>query len=267
MCSSDLHVDTEGNRKVLLDLNNTAGLDLHSKAGLLLTQNEFCNYFTIYSDIYHYDMKSNKLQRLTECGRFLSARWSSDGEQIIAVHHDAGKFELQRLDKKAEFKESLWQAKDNEILGQIDVSPDGLSVVASLWRKGDGWNIERFNLANKRWTKLTRGVSIAANPQYTVDGNVLFSMEVNDVYNLHLYKTDTGNVTQLTNLIGGAFQSSQATVDGPIYYAGYSAEGFAIYKLELDVEWDNKDKNFIDIVGLLDDAMTKIGRASCRERV
>ncbi|VAW53705.1 hypothetical protein MNBD_GAMMA05-1208 [hydrothermal vent metagenome] len=246
-----MHVDTKGNRKVLADLNNGAGLDLHAKAGLLLTQNEFCNYFTIYSDIYHYDVKNNKLQRLTECGRFLSARWMPDGEQIMAVHHEAGKFELQLLDKKAAFKENLWQAKRGEILGQIDVSPDGRSVVASLWRKGDGWNIERFDIASKHWTKLTRGVSIAANPQYTANGDILFSMEVNDVYNLHQYKTDTGDVTQLTNLIGGAFQSSQATTDGPIYYAGYSAEGFAIYKLELD----DTEKKAIDIVELLDDTI------------
>jgi len=246
-----MHLDAKGTTKALIDLNNGAGLDLHTKAGLLLTQNEFCNYFTIYSDIYHYDADNNKLERLTECGRFLFARWHSDGEQIIAVHHDAGKFELQRLDKKAEFKENLWRSKNGEILGQIDVSPDGQSVVASLWRKGDGWNIERFDITDKSWTKLTQGVSIAANPQYTEDGNVLFSMERDDVYNLHQYDTGTGTVTQLTNLIGGAFQSSQARSGGPVYYAGYSAEGFAIYKLELD----DTDKSAIDIVELLDDAI------------
>ena len=247
-----MHVDTDGDRKILVDLNNGAGLDLHSEAGLLLTQNEFCNYFTIYSDIYRYDVGGNKLQRLTECGRFLSARWHPDGEQIIAVHHEAGKFELQLLDQEAEFKENLWQARDGEILGQIDVSPDGRSVVASLWRKGDGWNIERFDIAKKSWTKLTLGVSVTANPQYTEDGDILFSMEADDVYNLYRYKTATGNVTKLTNLIGGAFQSSQATTDGPVYYVGYSAEGFAIYKLKLG----DTEKNNIDIAGILDETIT-----------
>jgi hypothetical protein len=228
-----IHVDDEGNRETLVDLNDGAGLDLHPEAGLLLTQNEFCNYFTIYSDIYRYDVNNNKLQRLTECGRYLSARWHLDGKQIVAVHHEAGRFELQLLDKDAQFKENLWQAGNGEILGQIDVSPDGRYIVASLWRKGDGWNIERFDIASKRWMKLTQGVSIATDPQYTEDGDILFSMEEDEVYNLYRYKTKIGNVTQLTNLIGGAFQSSQAVVGGPIYYAGYSAKGFAIYKLDV----------------------------------
>ena len=228
-----IHVDTEGHRENLVELNSGGGLDLHPESGLLLTQNEFCNYFTLYSDIYRYDTSRKKLQRLTECGRFLSARWHPDGEQIIAVHHEAGKFELQVLDEDARVKETLWQANNNEIMGQIDVSPDGHYVVASLWRRGDGWNIERFDIQNKRWTKITRDARIAANPQYTENGDILFSLEAAGVYNLHRYDSGTAEVEQLTNLIGGAFQSSQAKTGGPIYYVGYSAEGFAIYKLKV----------------------------------
>ena len=237
-----IHVDADGNKEELVELNSSGGLDLHKKSGLLLTQREFCNYFTIYSDIYRYDTSSKKLQRLTECGRFLSARWHPDGKQILAVHHEAGNFELQLLDKNARVKENLWRASNNEIIGQIDVSPDGHYVVASLWRRGDGWNIESFDIKNKHWTKITRGASIAANPQYTENGDILFSMEAGGVYNLHRYDSGTGQVEQLTNLIGGAFQSSQAKTGGPIYYVGYSAEGFAIYKLEVDGSVKNNMK-------------------------
>jgi hypothetical protein len=232
--ASLMFINADGNSKELIDLNSGADLDVHPEAGLLLTQNEFCNNYTIYKDIYLYDKSKNKLKRLTECGRYLFANWLPDGKKIIAVHHETGHFELQLLDEQAQLQEVLWQAANGEILGQIDVSPDGKKVVASKWRRGDGWNLELFDLTKKRWEKITRGVSITANPQFDPDGDILFSLETNGVYNLHRYFSATGRVKQITNLIGGAFQSSQASKNGAIYYTGYTAQGYAIYKLDTD---------------------------------
>ena len=237
--ASLMFINSDGNIEELIDLNNGADLDVHPAAGLLLTQDEFCNNYSIYKDIYLYDKSKNKLKRLTECGRYLFASWFPDGKQIIAVHHETSRFELQLLDEHAQLQEVLWQADNGEILGQIDVSPDGKNVVASKWRKGDGWNLELFDLTNKRWKKITRGVSITANPQFDPDGDILFSLETNGVYNLHRYFSATGKVEQITNLIGGAFQSSQASKNGAIYYTGYTAQGYAIYKLDMDKPSDS----------------------------
>jgi len=226
-----MQADSEGNVLELARLNNNVNLDVHAQAGLLLTQNEYCNKYTIYSDIYRYDENKKKVKRLTKCGRYLYVSWFPDGKQIAAVKHGIDFFELQILDGEAKFKQSLWRSEEDEIVGQIDVSPDGRYIVASIWRRGKGWNIEQFNIAQQTWDEITTGVSIAANPQYTPEGDILFSLEAGGVYNLHRYNIASKKIGQVTNLIGGAFQSSQASVDGPIYYAGYSAEGYAIYKL------------------------------------
>ncbi len=177
-----MHVDATGKTEELLRLNNIINLDVHPQSGLLLTQNEYCNNYEIYSEIYLYDKSNDELKRLTECGRFLFASWFPDGKQIAAVFHDVSNFELQLLDADAKLKKVLWQGKNDEIIGQIDVSPDGNNIVASVWRKGKEWNIERFNLTEKRWVNVTTGASIAANPQYDPDGNVLFSLEADGVY-------------------------------------------------------------------------------------
>ncbi len=224
--------DAEGNAQELARLNNNVNLDVHPQAGLLLTQNEYCNRYTIFSDIYRYDESKKKLKRLTSCGRFLFASWFPDGKQIAAVQHDIKHFQLQLLDAEANLKQVLWRAEDGEILGQIDVSPDGNNIVASIWRRGEGWNVELFDVKKQDWKNITTGASIAANPQYTPDGKIMFSLEADGVYNLQRYDPKTGNSEQLTNLVGGAFQSSQASAGGPVYYAGYSAEGYAIYKLD-----------------------------------
>lgn len=230
--ASLMHIDADGNKAELVELNSAADLDLHPQAGVLLTQNEFCNNYTVYKDIYRYDKASGKLKRLTECGRYLFASWHPDGKQMIAVHHDAARFQLHRLDEQAQLIEELWSFGENEIAGQIDVSPDGTKVVAAIWRPASGWNLELYDLATSRWKKITRGVNIAAYPQFSPDGNIVFSLEEEGVYNLHRYLTRSGKIEQLTNLIGGAFQSSQARVDGPVYYTGYTADGYAIFKID-----------------------------------
>jgi hypothetical protein len=260
--ASLMHINSEGKSQALIDLNGEAQLDLHVTAGLLLTQNEFCNNYTIYSDIYRYHFDTKKLKRLTQCGRYLFASWFPDGKQIMAVHHNAGKFELQQLDEKAQLKTVLWQAEDNEIIGQIDVSKDGKQVVASVWRKGYGWNIELFDIKHKQWRQVTQGTSIAVYPQYTQDGDILFSMEADGVYNLYRYHLPghlkAEKVEQLTNLIGGAFQSSQPHENGSIYYSGYSAEGFAIYEIIMDKMMPDKaEVDGLERVGLHDELHDK----------
>ena len=232
--ASLMHIDSKGQKQELVDLNSGADLDAHPTAGLLLTQDEYCNNYTIYKDIYLYDTTLGELKRLTECGRYLSASWHPEGKNIIAAHHDAGKFELHLLDGSAQLQEVLWRGSNGEILGQIDVSPDGKHLVAAKWRRGNGWNLELFNIEKRSWVKITRNVSIAANPRFSADGNILFSLEANGVYNLHRYDVVSKQVTRVTNTIGGAFQSSQASSDGDIYYVGYSAEGYAVYQLALD---------------------------------
>jgi len=232
--ASLMHINSAGAVAELAELNNGADLDVHPVAGVLLTQKEFCNNYTIYKDIYLYDEELSRLKRLTKCGRYLFANWHPNGKNIYAVHNDANEFEIHLLDKSGQLQEVLWRASNGEILAQIDVSADGKNIVASKWRRGNGWNLELFNVEKRSWIKITKGVSITANPQFSPDGNILFSLEADGAYNLYRYIVASREVEQLTNLIGGAFQSSQASVDGAIYYAGYSAEGYAIYKLKTD---------------------------------
>lgn len=225
-------IDSNGEIQELAALNGSATIDLHPDAGLLLTQNEFCNNYTVFSDIYKYDKVHSKLKRLTECGRYLYVSWFPDGKHMAAVQFNAGHFALQLLDEEAGLQKTLWQGNDSDIVGQIDVAPDGKNIVASIWRKGGGWNLELFDVSEKHWKKITTGTSVKVNPQFDSAGNILFSMEADEVYNLYRYDIKTENVERLTNVIGGAFQSSQADNGGSIYYTGYGAQGYAIYKLE-----------------------------------
>ncbi|MBE9567492.1 MAG: hypothetical protein IMF14_02270, partial [Proteobacteria bacterium] len=175
--ASLMHINAAGESEALLTLNGGSDMDLHARSGILLTQSEYCNNYTVYRDIYLYRPEQDSLDRLTECGRYIHVSWFPDGGQIAAVHHDYGKISLHLLDEKAELIKDLWQGEDGEIIGQIDVSPDGRKIVASMWRRDGGWNLELFDIAAGKWTKITTGSNITAYPQFVENGDILFSYE------------------------------------------------------------------------------------------
>ena len=221
-----------GEPAVLAQVHTGADIDVQAGSGVLVVQPEFCNQYTFYRDIYRYDETTGELKRLTECARYVRAAWHPDGG-IIAVHHEAGRFELHRLDRDAKLEQVLWRSEDEEVLSQIDVSPDGRRLAAAIWRKHTGWNIELFDLETKTWRALTQDAAIAGYPQFTPDGGaILFSYEQHGVYNLYRYRLDDGDIEIITRVAAGAFQVSQGRPGGPVYYVGYNAGGTDIYRLD-----------------------------------
>ncbi len=230
--ASLVKINAAGEYKILVELNGSANLDVHKERGILLTQNEFCNLYHVYRDIYRYDEEKDELTRLTECGRYIFATWHPDGQKIFAANHQGGVMALHQLNAEGKLQEVLWRGNNDEVLGQIDISPEGETLVATMWRRTTGWNIETFDLKTRQWQAITQGTEIESAPQYTPDGNILFGHEASHAYNLYLYNTKNKSVTQISNVLGGAFQASQGEKEGPIYYAGYTAEGHSIFKLD-----------------------------------
>jgi len=232
-----IRVDADGAYQEITDINSSAELDMHETQGMLISQKEYCNRYHIYNDLYIYQLDEdsrevNNTKRLTKCGRYISASWFPDGTQLVAVQNNGGNMELHRLNMKGEIVEVLWKGDNDEIVGRIDISPSGKALVAAVWRSPEGWNIERFSFENNQWQALTAGAEIESSPKYTPDGNILFGHEANHAYNLYLYNSEDSKVSQISNVVGGAFQAGQGEADGPIYYTGYTAEGHSIFRLD-----------------------------------
>jgi len=210
-----------------------AHLTVHPRAGALLAQPEINRNANYFYDLYRVDLKHGSVRRLTQGARYRYAVWSPDGTRILAVHNQGGKHALHLLDDTGKQVEVLWAGEQDVVFSDPDWSPDGTSVVLAAWRPQDGWNLERFILNERRFEALTRDKEIEAQPQFTVDGKaLLFSSDHGGVYNLRRLDLASGKLTTLTNVEGGAFHPTQARVDGPMYYTGYHAAGFDIYRLD-----------------------------------
>jgi len=208
-----------------------ARIDVHPEGGVLVAQPEVCRNVRYYYDLYHVDPATGSSTRLTHCARYRSAAWSPDGKRIAAIHDEFGKSSLDILDARGHPMRRLWSGAGDEVVTDIDWSPDGTRIAAAVWRRETGWNIEVFTLAEKRWRALTNDSAIDGQPRFTPDGrSILFSSDHGGVYNVRKISVEGGTIQTLSNVVGGAFYPT-ATDAGDIYYIGYGAEGFDLYRL------------------------------------
>lgn len=225
-------IDSSGVHHELVDIHRGARIDVNDHNDVLVAQPEICNEYNIYYDLYILRNNSDDLQRLTHCGRYRSASWL-DQHTIVAVHIDQSISSLHLININTLQHDIIWSGDSNTIIGQPDISPDGQSLVASVYRSGHGWNIEIFNLTSRSWHKLTDDPAIDMHPVFLTDGSaLLFSSERNNVYNIYRYDLNSNTISALTHELSGAFQPAQMHADSPLYYTGYSAQGHNIYFLQ-----------------------------------
>ena len=208
-----------------------ARLDWNPKAGLLMARPEVCREYHLNFDLYRVDPGSGDVTRLTRCGRYHYGAWSPDGKRIAAARMDLGGSSLVLMNADGSAAEALWSAEEGVILGELEWSPDGTHLVAALWRPGRRWGLEEFSFDTRRWQPLVEGAGDVGDPQYTPDGKaVLFTADAGGVYNLRKVDLATHAVTTLTHVDTGAFSPSEDAA-GNIYYLGYSADGYDLYRL------------------------------------
>lgn len=217
----------------LTDVHFSASFDIHPRAGIVLAQPEYCGNAQLYYDLYRVSPKSGWTTRLTRCGQYHEAAWHPDGNSIVAARIHNSRSSLVRLDGKGGLPEVLWQASDDTTLGQLDWSPDGSHIVASVWRPQHGWDLEEFDIASGHWSRITNKKVIELYPRYNKDGDsILFSADYDGIYNIHRLDRSNRKVTRISNVPGGAFSPAVDGNNGAIYYTGYDAEGMDIYRLE-----------------------------------
>lgn len=221
----------DGNITHVADIFGTPGrLDWNAHSGLLLARPEICDDYDYYFDLYRIDPADGDVTRLTHCARYHNAAWSPDGTRIAASRLDGAQSSLVLLDADGKLLDTLWQADDDTILGALDWSPDGKHLAASLWRHGRGWAIELFDMHTRHWHVLALQKD-ASDPRFTQDGSaVLFASAAGDIFNLRRVNIKTGEIVTLTRVRTGAYSPTQGT-DGDLFYIGYSAAGYDLYRL------------------------------------
>jgi len=214
-----------------ITLTHGSHFDIDPKSGIILTELNNYRNTNLFSDIYQIDPVSGEKTQLTHGKRYLYAAWTSDGEQIIAVHNSLGKQSLHLLNKKGELLKILWQGNDETVLGPPDGSPDNNQLVFSVWRPGSQWNLELFNINTQQWRRLTNDQDIETTPKFTTAGKeIIYSADYGGVFNIQRMDLASGKISTLTNVLGVAFSPAETT-EGELYYISDNGSGFDLSTL------------------------------------
>ena len=114
-------------------------------------------------------------------------------------------------------------------------SPDDRSVAYSAWTRGGYRDLRVFDRQTNTLNSFWKDRSIDQEPSWSPDGRWLyFSSDRSGISNIFALELATGRLSQVTNLVTGAF-SPEISPDGrKLVYVGYNSTGFDLYVIDID---------------------------------
>ncbi len=155
-------------------------------------------------NIFIYDMKENKEERLTDFKggkQFMFPSFSMDGKYVVAAYFDGVKQDIVLIDSQ----------KRN-----IDSESD--------------------------LTFITYDIAEDRDPMFISESQILFSSDSDGVFNLYIYDLETGGLFKITEELSGALFPHFS--NGKILYVSFEPEGFRVKELtiaDLQPEGENAD--------------------------
>ena len=236
-----INEDGSGDRK-LVDRNSdiTCSFTPDGKE-ILFSQAELYRNFSTYGDLYRYDLRRDKLKRLTYGERLHYPDLSPDGKKILAVATGYGQTNLIAIDPEG--GEVTYLAKTTDLqYSNPRWSPNGDKIAVSIWHPGGYQDIHILNSDGSDPPQAERVTHDRARnlfPTWSPDGKyLLFSSDRSGVANLYAYCLKTQIFWQVTNLVGGVFESTVSPDGKKIIFTGYSSDGFDLYQMDFSPdEW------------------------------
>jgi Tol biopolymer transport system component len=236
-------MDADGNndRKLVDNLATSAIAIAWSPdgKGIYYTRIDYVRNSDLYNDIYYYDLGSATEHRLTRDLRARDPSPSPDGGKLIFVANQLGQTRLGTIpfDKTgaADLGQVTWLVAASDLQYESPrFSPDGKRIVVSV-RQGDGYkDIWLLDSNGNKVASLTHDRAIDGGAVWSSDGSkIYFSSDRTGIFNLFEYDLGSRKITQLSNVLGGAFSPAVSPDGTRIAYSDYSSRGFDIHTLAM----------------------------------
>lgn len=184
-------------------------------------------HLSYYYDLYLFDLQDNKEQRLTRDARAFSPAFSPDGRRLVCVVNADGTRNLALFDLAAGTLERVTRFQNGEQVFQPQWSPDGRHLVFALTER-EGRRLCLLDLQTGELENLETGALDSRDARFSADGkSIYFSADHNGIFNIYRMYLQTGELQQLTNVLGGAFMPS-VNEQGELVYACFKADGYKI---------------------------------------
>ncbi|MFA6471656.1 MAG: hypothetical protein WCU00_06405 [Candidatus Latescibacterota bacterium] len=210
-----------------------------------------------YYDIFTYDLDDNSEQRLSKNMRARDPEFSPGDSLIVFVRNEGGNNSLAVIGADGTGHRFLTSTHDGTQFYAPSFSPDGSKILFSIFKQDFDRDIALIDLGSKsyryRWdiadstkgfsdsTSFAKGTdfkillgtrSDERDPKFTPDGKgIVYSSDASGIFNIYTLDLESGKARRITDVYGGAFCPSPGP-DGELYYTGYKARDFSIYRVK-----------------------------------
>ncbi len=183
-------------------------------------------------DVYVYDLEADDEERLTRDARIKDPAPAPDGKTIVGVRNGDGTHELVLLDTAGNvIRELTQESPQGTQYFTPKFSADGTWLLIDTFN-GVSRDIERLDLATGERQPLVASVADDRNPAWIPGDNaIVFASDRSGIFNIYRLDLNTGRVTQVTRVTGGAFFPA-VSADGILAFSGYTGEGYEVRTLE-----------------------------------
>ncbi|RJP82372.1 MAG: hypothetical protein C4522_03495 [Desulfobacteraceae bacterium] len=184
-----------------------------------------------WSEVRRYDVREGRDKRVTDQGRYVSVDLSPDGTKLAAVSQRSGKSYLVTTDLDADGhageERILTGTPLFHVLSAPKFSQDGKRITYAE-TSPEGYFLKVYDLPGNRATTVYQGRNQILTPDWhpAKDNLLVFSSDLNGVYNLYAIEAEHDSVpVALTHVTGGLFSPNVSADGGQIAAVGFDAKG------------------------------------------
>ncbi len=210
---------------------------------LALDQSAYSEGYYLKSDIYLYDLKTERFIAKSRRLRAHSPDIYPDGKHLVFIVNQGGSQALVQTDTAWGDRKTLVGNLKRRRLAGPRVSPDGKRIVL-LVKSDRAIGEELWLIEGTTKRRLLRGDSHRGSPSWTPDSRmILYSSDQTGVSNIYAIDLETRHCYQLTHTVGGLFDPVVDAHKQWIYAVSYRGRGYDVARFRWDPStWKQLDR-------------------------
>ncbi len=190
-------------------------------------------YGSYVNDVYVYDVEAKKEKRLTHELRAMDPQWSPDGESILVVLNGDGTHNLALLDPQGQLVGTLTENTDGTQYYRPRWSPTGQEILVSTFC-GRNRDLALLQADGRDCRPVIQGLEDERDPAWSSSGEtIFFSSDRDGIFNIYAFSLEQERLTQISNVLGGAFNPSLLPDGETLAYAGFTEDGYQLFLLPM----------------------------------